>query len=63
MNRNKSRFEKAISALDTEASKDRSNRRNLVPLIIEATIAGATTGEISDTLRSAYGEYRPRNIM
>ena len=61
--RNKSLFEKAISDLETEASKDRENRKNLVPFMIEATKAGATTGEISDTLRSAYGEYHPRTAV
>ena len=31
---------------------------NLVPLIIEAVKARATLGEISDTLRAAFGEHR-----
>jgi len=61
--RNRNRLEKAISALETEASKDRENRKNLVPLIIEAVRIGATTGEISDSLRSSYGEYHPRNVL
>jgi len=63
MSRNKLDFEKAISALEKEVSKDRGSRKNLIPLIIEATKMGATTGEISDTLRSAYGEYHPRTLV
>ncbi|HET7038283.1 MAG TPA: methylmalonyl-CoA mutase family protein, partial [Gemmatimonadales bacterium] len=30
----------------------------LVPLIVEAVRARATVGEISDTLREVWGEYR-----
>jgi methylmalonyl-CoA mutase N-terminal domain/subunit len=38
------------------ASRDRPH---LMPLIVEAVRARATVGEISDTLRSVWGEYRP----
>ena len=37
--------------------------QNLVPLIIGAVRAGATTGEISDVVREAYGEFHPRTII
>ena len=57
--RNKHDFEKAISRLREEAAKSLGERSNLVPLIIDAVRARATTGEISDALRAAYGEYRP----
>jgi methylmalonyl-CoA mutase N-terminal domain/subunit len=30
-----------------------------MPVIVEAVRARATLGEISDTLRDAWGEYRP----
>jgi methylmalonyl-CoA mutase N-terminal domain/subunit len=33
---------------------------NLVPPILEAVRAYATLGEISDTLRGVFGEYRER---
>jgi methylmalonyl-CoA mutase N-terminal domain/subunit len=35
-----------------------SGRDNLVPLILAAVKAGATVGEISDTLRKTWGEYK-----
>jgi methylmalonyl-CoA mutase N-terminal domain/subunit len=37
--------------------------QNLVPLIIGAVRAGATTGEISDVVREAYGEFHPKTII
>jgi methylmalonyl-CoA mutase N-terminal domain/subunit len=40
-----------------------SGNQNLVPLIIDAVRAGATTGEISDAVREAYGEFRPKPII
>jgi methylmalonyl-CoA mutase N-terminal domain/subunit len=33
-------------------------RDNLVPLIVTAVEAHATVGEIADTLRGVFGEYR-----
>ncbi len=45
------------SALDAVASAARG-RDNLVPAIISAVEARATVGEIADTLRIAFGEYR-----
>jgi methylmalonyl-CoA mutase N-terminal domain/subunit len=35
-----------------------AGRENLVPLILAACRAGATVGEIADTLRGVFGEYR-----
>ena len=56
--------EKAISVLEELAAKrGRDDRENLVPLIIQATKAGATTGEISNALRDSYGEYHPHTIV
>ena len=34
-------------------------QEKLMPLIVEAVRARATVGEISDALRSSWGEYRP----
>jgi methylmalonyl-CoA mutase N-terminal domain/subunit len=36
---------------------------NLIPTIIEAVKSGATTGEISDAVREAYGEFHPKTIV
>ena len=56
--------EKAISLLEEIASKrNQGDENNLVPLIIQATKAGATTGEISNALRAAFGEYHPSTIV
>jgi len=35
----------------------------VVPVIIGAVKAGATTGEISDTIREKYGEFRQKTIV
>ena len=47
-------WEAAISALQAKARSD----ENLLPAIIDAVKADATLGEISDTLRVAWGEHR-----
>ena len=36
---------------------------NIMPVLIEAVKAYATVGEISDTLRDVFGEYREPNIL
>ena len=41
------------------ADSNATGRPALMPLIVEAVRARATVGEISDTLRSSWGEYRP----
>ena len=62
--RDRSSYEKAISELQEQASrKSRDNENNLVPFIIKAAKSGATTGEISDSLRAAFGEYHPKIIV
>jgi methylmalonyl-CoA mutase N-terminal domain/subunit len=45
------------AALDTVAGAARG-RDNLVPPIIAAVEAGATVGEIADTMRDVFGEFR-----
>ena len=43
------------SAADTE--------ENLMPYIVTAAKAFATTGEISNTFREAFGEYSPKEVF
>ncbi len=62
--RDRSSCEKAISALQERASRrSHGDENNLVPFIIQATKAGVTTGEISDALRTVFGEYYPRALV
>ncbi len=57
-------FEKAISALQEGAFREHhDDDSNLVPLILNAIRIGATTGEISNALREAYGEYHPSSFI
>ncbi len=51
--------EAALSALTSAAESD----GNLMPPILEAAKARATTGEISNALREVFGEYRPREVF
>jgi len=51
--RNKNEVQKSLANLKETAAGD----GNLMPLIIRAVITHATLGEISDTLRSVFGEY------
>ena len=57
--RDGARAESALSALAAAADTD----ANLMPFILEAALAHATTGEISGALRSVFGEYRPREVF
>jgi methylmalonyl-CoA mutase, N-terminal domain len=52
----------ARSALDAVEAAARGNS-NLMPLLMEAVRAGATVGEISDALRSIFGEYREAVVI
>lgn len=58
--RNKSEVERSLSKLEKEAMRDPFDRTNLMAPIIECVKSGATTGEISDTLRKLYGEFHPK---
>lgn len=49
----------AIAAAAPTYAQPRAAREPLLPLIIDAVRARATVGEISDTLRAVWGEYRP----
>ena len=37
--------------------------KNLMPFILDAVEAYATTGEISNTFREVFGQYRPREVF
>ena len=47
----------ALRALDRAASQPSRGDNNLVAAILTAVTAGATVGEVADTLRRVYGEY------
>jgi methylmalonyl-CoA mutase, N-terminal domain len=57
--RDNKKLENALSALKNAADTD----ENLMPYIIASTKAYATTGEISNTLREVFGEYRPKEVF
>jgi methylmalonyl-CoA mutase N-terminal domain/subunit len=52
--RNPSQVKRSLEALREAAEGD----GNVVPPVLEAVRAYATVGEISDTLRDVFGEYR-----
>jgi methylmalonyl-CoA mutase N-terminal domain/subunit len=56
--RDQNHAERALEKLRRALDED----ENLMPSIIEAVKQRATTGEISDVVREAYGEYRPETI-
>lgn len=49
----------ALSTLCSAADTD----ENLMPFIVTAAKAYATTGEISNTFRTVFGEYRPKEVF
>ena len=49
----------ALSAMQNAAETD----ANLMPYIVESAKARATTGEISNTFREVFGQYRPREVF
>jgi methylmalonyl-CoA mutase N-terminal domain/subunit len=53
-NRNQQKAKQALDKLHDEADRN----RNLMPTIIEAVKAYATIGEITEVLRTVFGEYR-----
>ncbi|MFC6973806.1 methylmalonyl-CoA mutase [Halomicroarcula sp. GCM10025709] len=58
-NRDDETVETALAALDDAARSD----ENLMPFLIDAVKAEATTGEICDVLREVFGEYQPGSSM
>jgi len=57
--RDNKKLEKALSAMKSAADTD----ENLMPYIVTAAKAFATTGEISNTFREVFGEYRPKEVF
>ena len=54
----KTRDVKSIKSILTNLENKATTEENIIPIIIEAVKAHATLGEISDTLRIAFGEYK-----
>ncbi|MDI1495655.1 MAG: methylmalonyl-CoA mutase [Cenarchaeum symbiont of Oopsacas minuta] len=57
--RNSAKVERSLSALASAAD----GSENLMPLLLDAVTSYATTGEISNTLRGVFGEYRPKEVF
>ena len=57
--RDNKKLEKALSAMKSAADTD----ENLMPYIVASAKAFATTGEISNTFREVFGEYRPKEVF
>jgi methylmalonyl-CoA mutase N-terminal domain/subunit len=57
--RDNKKVEYALSKLKAAAEKS----DNLMPLILGSVKVYATTGEISNTFREVFGEYRPREVF
>lgn len=57
--RDKTKLEAALSRMQSAAE----TQENLMPYILESAKSYATTGEISNTFREVFGEYRPREVF
>ena len=57
--RDNKKTEYALSKMQKAAETD----ENLMPFILDAVLAYATTGEISNTFRDVFGDYRPREVF
>jgi methylmalonyl-CoA mutase, N-terminal domain len=57
--RDNKKVEYALSKLKAAAEKE----ENLMPFILDAAKVYATTGEISNTFREVFGEYRPKEVF
>jgi len=57
--RDKKKWEDALSAMKSATDTE----DNLMPYIVTAAKAFATTGEISNTFREVFGEYRPKEVF
>ena len=57
--RDNKKVEKILSKMQSAAETD----ENLMPHILDAVKSYATTGEISNTFREVYGEYRPKDVF
>jgi methylmalonyl-CoA mutase N-terminal domain/subunit len=56
----RTRDDAAVRARLADVGTAAAGTENLLPPMKEALRARATLGEVSDTLRGAFGEYRPR---
>ncbi|MBI4288484.1 MAG: methylmalonyl-CoA mutase [Chloroflexi bacterium] len=61
--RDNGRVKQALEEIKKRASADSGVDNNLMPPIIEAVKAYATTGEICDVLRGVWGEYEEHQII
>jgi len=59
----KSRDEKKTQYALSKMQKAAESDKNLMPFIVDAVQAYATTGEISNTFREVFGQYRPREVF
>jgi methylmalonyl-CoA mutase N-terminal domain/subunit len=57
--RDNTKVEKVLSKMQDAAESD----ANLMPHILDAVKSYATTGEISNTFREVFGEYRPKEVF
>jgi len=57
--RDNKKVERALSKMQSVAEKD----GNLMPYILDSVKVYATTGEISNTFREVFGEYRPKEVF
>jgi methylmalonyl-CoA mutase N-terminal domain/subunit len=57
--RDNKKTEYALSKMQKAAETD----KNLMPFILDSVLAYATTGEISNTFREVFGEYRPKAVF
>ena len=57
--RDNKKVEKKLSNMQIAAETD----SNLMPYILECVKNYATTGEISNTFREVFGEYKPKEVF
>jgi methylmalonyl-CoA mutase N-terminal domain/subunit len=57
--RDDKKTQSALSRMQNAAEAD----KNLMPFILDAVEVYATTGEISNTFREVFGQYRPREVF
>ena len=57
--RDNKKTQSALSKMQKAADTD----KNLMPFILDAVQAYATTGEISNTFREVFGQYRPKEVF
>src|SRR3989344_4045079 len=57
--RDNQKVERVLSKMQSIAESE----ENLMPYILDSVKAYATTGEISNTFREVFGEYRPKEVF